>query len=794
MKKVLKILAILLVLIALGFWLFTNSLKPTYNGTIDIAELDTEVTVYYDEYGIPHIYCDNENDAFTALGYVHAQDRLWQMELIRRIAPGRLSELFGKDMLKTDRFFIGLGIEEASQKTVSELDTNSAYYQLTQAYLKGINQFIKEGPTPLEFYLLGIDKEEFTITDVHNIIGYVAFSFAMAHKTDPLLTNIKNKLGEDYINDLDINTRPDETKIYNYTKTDSLTISTDILSYINEALEKLPMPQLEGSNSWVLAPEKTATGKVLLANDPHIGFAQPAIWYEAHIETPKYQMYGYHMAGMPFPFLGHNRQLAYGMTMFQNDDLNFYWEENHPSDTNKYKTPDGWENYKTLTKTIKVKDDEDETIIIKSTNHGPVMNGIAEGVDFDSPVAMHWIYTQYKNHVLEASYRMSHATNQTEFENALPLIHAPGLNVMYGDADNNIGWYAVGKLYEVPEGVHTKFIMNGSTGKEEIIRYLDFRDNPKAVNPPWHYVYSANNQPDSIAGQLYPGYYLPENRAKRIVNLLEPKNNWTTDDFKDMITDVTSSINPDVAKLVANLVETENLSEHEKQAISILKNWDGDNQLTDIAPTIYHKFVYQYLKNTFLDELGVQEFTLLLKTHLLKRITASMLQNNSSIWFDDVSTKNLKESRKDIVIKSFKEAISMLNQELGNNMDTWTWNRVHTIEHEHPIGKVAALRSYFNIGPFEINGTKEVINNLAFAYDETGKYRVSSGPSTRRIIDFSDIENSLSILPTGQSGNMFSPFYQDQANMYNKGEFRKMLMNLEAIKKVSKSILILKKK
>ena len=217
MKKALKVLTILILLIVLGFWLFTNSLKPTYNGTIDISGLDTEVTVYYDDYGIPHIYCDNENDAFTALGYVHAQDRLWQMELIRRIAPGRLSELFGKDMLKTDRFFIGLGIEEASKKTVSELDTKSAYYQLTQAYLKGINQFIKGGPTPLEFYLLGIDKEEFTITDVHNIIGYVAFSFAMAHKTDPLLTNIKNKLGENYINDLDINTRSDETKIYNYT-------------------------------------------------------------------------------------------------------------------------------------------------------------------------------------------------------------------------------------------------------------------------------------------------------------------------------------------------------------------------------------------------------------------------------------------------------------------------------------------------------------------------------------------------------------------------------------------------
>lgn len=792
MKKAVKILAILIVLILLAFWLFTNSLKPTYDGTIDIAELNTEVTVHYDNYGIPHIYSDNEIDAFTALGYVHAQDRLWQMELIRRIAPGRLSELFGKDLLKTDKFFVGLGINEASKKTVAELDKSSQSYKLTQAYLNGINQFIKEGSTPIEFYLTGINKEEFTITDVHNVLGYVAFSFAMAHKTDPLLTNIKNKLGQKYINDLNIYTKSESTKIYNFSKKDTLQVSSNLLSSIHTALDKLPLPLLEGSNSWVLAPEKTANGKVILANDPHIGFAQPSVWYEAHVKTPNYEMYGYHMAGMPFPFLGHNRKLAYGLTMFQNDDLNFYWEENHPTDPNKYKTPSGWKDYETRTETIKVKDGEDVTVTVKSTDHGPIMNGITDGIDFDQPVATYWIYTQLKNQVIEASYNMSHANNQKEFKSAVSKIHAPGLNVMYGDAENNIGWYAAGKLYELPEGSNSKHIMNGSDRKEEPIRFLEFSENPQATNPPWHYVYSANNQPDSIAGRLYPGYYLPENRAKRIVNLLEPKSNWTKEDVKTMINDVKSPINSETSKLITSLLENDNLSENQNKAIAILNDWNGDNQLDNIAPTIYNKFIYNYLKNSFLDELGEEQFKLLLKTHLLNRTTVSMLYDDQSIWFDDITTKNLKETRKTIINTSFNQTITDLEQQLGNDINSWTWNRVHTLEHEHPIGNVAALRKYFNVGPFDINGAKEVINNLTYYYDETGHYKVIAGPSTRRVIDFSDIENSMSILPTGQSGNMFSPFYKDQAELYNNGGFRKMLLNLEAIKEVSKNTLILK--
>ena len=188
-------------------------LKPDYAGEITLNNIEQETTVYFDDYGIPHIYAKSHLDAVTALGYVQAQDRLWQMELMRRIAPGRLSELFGEDLIKNDQFFINIGIDEYSKKSVANLDSTSPEYQLLEAYLKGINQFIDEGVTPLEYHLIGLKKEHFTLVDTYNVLGYMAFSFAMAQKTDPLLSALIEKLGIDYVKALPINIDPESILI-----------------------------------------------------------------------------------------------------------------------------------------------------------------------------------------------------------------------------------------------------------------------------------------------------------------------------------------------------------------------------------------------------------------------------------------------------------------------------------------------------------------------------------------------------------------------------------------------------
>lgn len=790
LKKVLFVLLGLLLLTIIGVAIFLNSLKPDYGGKKTLPGISSEVTTYFDPYGIPHIYAKNEKDALKALGYVHAQDRLWQMELLRRVAKGRLAEVFGEDMVKTDKFFLSLGIDDHTKKTVSELDKDSEAIVLTQAYLDGINEFVKNGPTPIEFYLTGLEKEPFTIDDVYNAVGYMAFSFAMAHKTDPLLTSMRNKLGDNIIKDLAITSDTSTVWIKNYKGVKTDTLGTQITASVTAALENLPIPMLEGSNSWVLAPDKTKNGKVLFANDPHIGFAQPSVWYEAHISTPTYEKYGYHMAGIPFPLLGHDRNLAYGMTMFENDDIDFYYEETNPTDSTQYKTVEGWKNYEVVNKTIKVKDGKDVAFTYRKTHHGPILNNIADQITGDRPVAMSWIYTKPKNKVMHALHGISHAKNMEEFKSALPNIHAPGLNIMYGDAEGNVAWWASAQLYQMPDSLSTKFILDGASGKDEPLRYLDFSENPMAENPPWNYVYSANNQPDSISGMLYPGYYLPENRAKRIVQLLDAKNDWDKEAMSEMILDVTSPVNKEVINELIKLFDVTHLSGKQLVLLDSLKNWNGEYTLNSTSPVIYHRTLYQMVKNTMEDEMGPEMFKQFLSTHLFKRQIAWGAQMKEGEWWDNINTPNVVETREDIVMISFAQTWESLVKDFGDDPSQWTWDKVHTLEHQHPFGQVEWLRKYFNVGPFPIVGTREVINNLAFPYDETGFYKVNSGPSTRRIIDFSDIENSISILPTGQSGNPLSKHYKDQAEMYVNGEFRKMMMNKQEIEETAESVLI----
>jgi len=787
-KKTLIFLVVLILFIASAGWLYSKTLHPVYNGEIKIKNTTEDVTVYFDDIGVPHINAQNQKDAYLALGYVHAQDRLWQMELVRRIAAGRLSEILGKELLSVDQFFSGLGIEEAANKTIASLDKSSQAYILTQAYLDGVNQFIKNGKTPLEFILLGLEKEKYTIKDIYNVFGYMSFSFAVAHKTDPLLTEIKEKLGAPYLSELlgfaGENLTVNKTSIPEK-------INASISRAVSSIMDDLPVSPFIGSNSWVIAPEKTKNGKVIFANDPHIGFSQPSVWYQNHIKTPDFEIYGFNIALMPFPLMGHNRAYAYGMTILANDDLNFYIEEDNPENSLEYKTIDGYEKYQLVDKTIHVKNAIDTNFQVKVSRHGPIMNGLIKHVIDERPIAMNWIYTQLPNEMLEVSYGISHANSMRDFKNSVAKIHAPGLNVMYGDAKDNIGWFSSAKLYQLRDGLSSKTYLNGASGNDEIIEYLPFEENPQAINPTWKYVYSANNQPDSVRGKLYQGYYQPQDRAKRIVELLDEKNDFTKKDVSKMIYDVKSSTVSEISKGLLKSVEKSKGTASERKAFSIIENWDGNYLKTSVGPTIFNRFLYEFLKETYNDELG-DSFQLFINSQLQDQVLPLQVNREKSVWWDNISSKDKIETRTDIVNLAFKNAIAFLQNQLGENIEDWTWNRVLSIEHEHAIGKAGGLlRTFFNVGPFETIGGNEVINNQIFNLDSTGYYKVTAGPSTRRIVDFSDVENSLAILPTGQSGNVFSEYYKDQTEKYLEGEFVKMNLNQAEIEQ-SKNVLTLK--
>ena len=789
LKKFLKYFFLFCLFLSVGLWLYTKTLAPNYEGEIEIKNLTEEVAVYFDTNGVPHINAQNQHDAYTALGYVHAQDRLWQMELIRRIAAGRLSEVFGEKLIDTDKFMSGLGIEESAQKTIQNLDKSSEMYQLSMAYLDGINQYIADGKTPVEFTIIGVEKEMYTLKDMYNVFGYMAFSFAVAHKTDPLLSEVKGTLGERYLNEL-IDAESHNLTFIKSEKNPEIKAAFGVA--MQKLFEALPISPFIGSNSWVLGPEKTKNGKVIFANDPHIGYSQPSVWYQSHIKTPDYELYGFNLALIPFPLLGHNSDYAYGLTMFENDDVDFYVEENNPDNEMEYKTAKGYETYQLIDKRIKVRGQEDLVYQIKVSQHGPIMNDIIKHLDDKRPIAMQWVYTALENKILEVGYEISHAKNLSDFKKGASKLHAPGLNMMYGDAKDNIAWFASGKLYRYRDSLYTKTYLDGASGDDEILEYLDFEQNPQAVNPSWNYVYSANNQPDAVGSELYPGYYLNESRAKRIVDLVAPKDDWTKEEVAEMMNDVTAPVAPPIiANFIKSLDKTV-LSPSEKIAISNLRNWKGNFDKNEIGPVIYNRIVYEFQKNTFSDEMG-KAFNQFSNTPLIEKVLPVQMAREESVWWDDVSTKGKLESKQDIVMKSFKNAFTFLQNQLGENVESWTWGRVISVEYKHALGEVPLLRSLFNVGPFVTSGGDQVINNQIYNIDSTGYYKVKAGPSTRRVVDFSDAENSLAILPTGQSGRVFSDHYKDQAAKYLNGEYVPMLLNQSTILK-SKHVLVLKPK
>ena len=794
-KKIFWVLGVLILLFFLALGSYAIYQQPKYKGEISLSNIDNPVNVYYDDLGVPHIEAETQEDAYVALGYVHAQDRLWQMELMRRISAGRLSELFGEKTIEVDRFFKSLEIEEAADNTISQLDTTTPSYKLTKAYLSGINKYINHGKTPIEYHLLGLEKEEYQLKDVYNVFGYMAFSFAMAHKTDPMLSSLKTKLGERYLRDLPIEI--DSVKI-SILGTHLLSSETKISTLIESVLEKLPAPTLVGSNSWIVGPKKTASGKVLFENDPHIEYSQPSTWYQAHIKTPTFESYGFYLGLIPFPMLGHNRAYAFGITMFENDDIDFYQEQKDSINKNNYVYKGDVLPFNITEKTIYVKDSDPVVFELKQTIHGPVVNDVVSQIESEHPITMDWVYTKHKNKLLEASFGMSHANSITGFEKAVSLIHAPGLNIMYGDAKGNIAWWAAAKLLEHSNDVNPKFVLNGSEGLDDQLTAVAFSENPHAINPENGFVYSANNQSFAILekeGNVikkgYHGYYLPEDRGRRIVALLNAKNNITKEEMMEMTLDVTSSTALEFLSYFPMKELSKATSRNVTEAVRLLENWKADFDEESIAATIYMKLIYVYLEETLQDEMGKTLFSQFLNTHVQKRTINHLIENKNSIWWDDIHTASKIENRKEILAKVFNRTIIDLERQLGTDIEEWNWGSVHSVEHKHPIGEIALFKSFLNVGPFETHGANEVLNNLQYKIDSTGVYHVRAGPSTRRVIDFSDVEKSKAIIPTGQSGNPFSKHYKDQSQKYLNGEFVPMLLNEKEIKK-SKDYLVLK--
>jgi len=712
--------------------------------------------------------------------------------MLRRAASGRLAEVLGPDLVSVDKLFRTIGINEFAKQHVQKfLAADTATYQRAiNSYLAGINQYIEQGKTPLEFTIIGIPKTPFTKEDVYHAIGFMSLTFAEGFQADPVFQKIKMEFGDEYLKDLAINTTYTQEFIKNYNGTTAST-NDNLISAVRTALDKLPVPLFQGSNGWVISAAKSATGFPILANDTHIAFAQPAVWYEAHVEYPGTSFYGHHLAGFPFAVLGNNRFCGWGITMFENDDVDFFLETRNPQDSTQVKFKDTWESLLVREEIIKVKGANDIILKVQHSRHGPIINGIVDNVEGQQPIALSWMLLKQENHALKASYDLLHANSFTKAQQAISLVTSPGLNYMYGDTDGNIAWWAAAQLPIRPAHTHSKLYLDGSSGNDEYLGYYDFNKNPQAINPPWGYVYSANNQPDTVAGVLYPGYYYPRSRAGRIDELLSQDKKFSVEDVQTMMLDATSRMHPAIAKMIAeSLPNDENFS----FVTTTLKAWDGNHESTSIAPSLYYTILSQMIALTLQDEIGSKALRSLISTSVLKNSLEGLLQNKNSPWWDNISTKDKKETREEIIKLAASKAIDLLKKNHGEDSSSWTWSKLHTLTHTHPLGIVKPLDKVFNVGPFAVGSGSEVINNLDFLYDTTAYFPVLSGPALRKITDFSNIENGVTISPTGQSGNIMSEFYDDQAEMFANGTFRKMLMNRKEIEETSSKKLVINPK
>jgi penicillin amidase len=379
---------------------------------------------------------------------------------------------------------------------------------------------------------------------------------------------------------------------------------------------------------------------------------------------------------------------------------------------------------------------------------------------------MAWILTQVTNQAMNALYLLNHANTFAEAQYAASLISAPGLNIMYGDVDKNIAWWAVAKLPIRPKHVASKLFLDGASGNDEYLGFYDFSKNPHAINPPWA-------------------------RAGRVLEFLNQDSLWSPDDMKTINLDVMSVNHTEVAKEIALVLKSVDKPAY-TSIIQQLEMWDGNHKLTDTAPSVYYNMLSQIMYLTMRDEMGAQATKTILGTSISKNFINSFLKNDNSPWWDDVRTKGVKETRAAVFEKSAIQTLELLNKTSGSKPEDWTWRKIHTLTHTHPLAAVKPLDKFFNVGPFAVEGGSEVINNLSFSLDTTGYFPVTSGPALRKVTDFSNVEIGETISPSGQSGNVMSPHYDDQGEMFATGKSRKMIMNRKEIENKSRNKLLLK--
>jgi len=778
----------------IGYFFVTRSF-PKVSGTISVKGLDQDVNVYRDEFGVPHIVAQSEYDAFFAVGFTQAQDRLWQMELTRRVGMGRLSEVLGEPALHVDKMFHTLGLWRHVQKLSYSLDDDTR--KALQAYADGVNQFIRthSGKYPIEFDMLNIEPEPWTIEHSLLVSRLMAWELNYSRWIDLLLAELIQRFGEEKAKEI-FPYWPDNAPLIIPKELKWKTVAEDLRPLFDaegEYRSLLGIRGLEsGSNAWVISGAKSVTGKPILANDPHLILMSPARWYELHIKTPSMDVAGMSIPGVPFIVVGRNQRVAWGVTNAMMDDEDFYIEEvdslQHPT---RYRFKSEWRPIVETIDTIVVKGSLPVVLSIYSTHRGPIVNKMEPTAQSASSlISMRWIGNEISNEA-GALYRIDKSGNWQEFQDALKLFTAPAQNFVYADVDGNIGYRTGGKLpIRKTKGPTLPF--PGWTDEYDWNGFVPFDQMPHVFNPPDGFIATANNK---IVDDSYPynisNHWESPWRSIRISEVLHEQEKFTVEEIQRLQFDLVSTHAREVVPFILHAYDSVTVTDNDvRTTLEYFRNWNFEMRKEDVSTTLFQATISKLIYNIFHDKMGERLYGLydtLASTPL--SALSRLLKNPHSEWFDDLKTPAL-ESRDDMIRKSVSDALVMLKSELGGDLKEWQWGRLHTVTFVHVFGSNKLLSGIFNIGPFPIGGSHSTVN--VGQYFIAHSFESAVGPSMRQVFNLADINDTRSVLPPGQSGQVFSGHYKDQVTLWLHGAYKMRPMQRSIIESTCRDVLTLR--
>lgn len=827
------LVVIAIVLGAVGVYLARSSFPQT-TGEVKLSGLDFPVDIYRDGYGIPNIYAQTSHDLFFAQGYVHAQDRFWQMDFWRHIGSGRLSEMFGKAQLETDTFLRTLGWARVAQQ---ELDAmNPDELALLQAYADGVNAYLadhKGAALSLEYTILkllapGYSPEPWQPVNTLTWGKVMAWDLSSQGESEIERAVLLKTLTPQQIAEIFPPYPANHPAVVpnfsiSTTQTGSAVPSQGIQTLIDlaPAFQSLvasmakvdtvvgPSGNDIGSNNWVIAGSRTSTGKPFLANDMHLSEQMPSIWYEIGLHCSPlssacpYNVTGFSFAGVPGVIVGHNDHIAWGFTNVGPDVLDLYIEKINPANPNQYEVNGQWVDMTLVQETINVAGSSQVDLTVRYTRHGPVVYdnptdhkniqetwGAALPTDF--AISMRWTALEPAN-IFKAIFGFNAAQNWDEYRQAATYFAVPAQNMVFADIDGNIAYQTPGKIPIRLPGHNGDYPVPGWTDEYEWQGYIPFDQLPNAYNPPVGYIVSANNE---VVSTSYP-YLISDEwdygfRAARIVKMIETAPGPIDAAYIQKMHG--DDYNASAAFMVPLLMQLTLQDGHLITVRDLLKGWNYQNQMDQAAPAVYNTFWRAVLGLTFHDNLPQDYWPD--GGDIWFEVMRQLVQTPDSAWWDDKNT-NIKETRDDILSLAFSDAVTELEKLLGTNTTKWTWGDIHTVTfHNQSLGTsgIGPIEAIFNRGPYQTSGGSSIVNATGWDAAETDPrltYQVISLPSERLIVDISDLPASLSVITTGESGHAFHANYADQANLWRNIQYHPMLWGKQQVESAAKTHLVL---